>query len=204
VTDARTELKTAVEALLPAREANELAALSEREIDGLVRHLFMEGGEWSIGNRLPREKWPAKPRMKEELQRVASAAVALEKALASMHGPAASMFGRLDVSIMRARTLKLVALYSAEQPVETIEPPVQRTGALDPQVRLSLLAANIFVFVTGDLPSRRTKEEGGKAYGPFYDFLCAVFRARGISGSAENHARRAIKLMEKKPRQKRK
>ena len=49
---------------------------------------------------------------------------------------------------------------------------------------ITMVAASVFLWLTGALPALRTNSEG-VAYGPFLDFLKAVFEACGITASAE-------------------
>ena len=61
--------------------------------------------------------------------------------------------------------------------------------------RITAVAASVFLWLTGTLPTLRTNSEG-VAYGPFIDFLKAVFEACKITASAEAQ----VKAFQKKYR----
>jgi hypothetical protein len=189
------QLRAAVEGLFPHRQKNGLPPLPAEELDGLVRHLLVEGGEWTRGSAAPRSKPATAAATKKELDRVAKAAEALRLALDEMRGPAASVFRDVAGLVRRIQAIETIALHAEPREMPDDKPQ----EALDPTERLALAAAHVFLAVSDDKPTRRTKIEQ-KAYGPFLDFLAAVFRARGVSGSPENHAKVAIKIMEKSRR----
>jgi hypothetical protein len=199
------QLRGAIEQLLPIRERNSLPQLSPTEIADVIRHLSVEGGSWRRRDASPRSKTVALQKSADELRRVASAAASLHDALASLHQPSAGVFHNIESLIRTARTVQIIAEGAAEEPPSEVSASRYRDSSHDPEERLAVLAAHIFRDLTGSMPARRTKEQGGVAYGPFHDFLSAVFKARGVTGSPENHAKIAIKAMEKnKPDSRRK
>jgi len=58
---------------------------------------------------------------------------------------------------------------------------------------VTLIAASVFSRLTGTLPTTSTNPAGGGAYGPFIDFLKAVFEACEITASAEARAKAFIR-----------
>ena len=79
---------------------------------------------------------------------------------------------------------------------EAAQRALERLRAERPHKRradwVTLIAASVFLRLTGTLPTLRTDPEG-VAYGPFLDFLKAVFEACGIAASAEARAKAFIR-----------
>ena len=106
-----------------------------------------------------------------------------------------------DMSGMALLPLKLriliVEIAHAENP--KLPPPAGR-GA--PQKSLAMQVARTvaehFYGLTGTRPTRITPPGGGKAHGPFLEFLATTYRILGIKASAENQAKAAIKFVMKK------
>jgi hypothetical protein len=66
------------------------------------------------------------------------------------------------------------------------------------QCRLHGLWRKHFYGLTGTRPTRITPTGGGKAHGPFLEFLATTYTILGIKASAENQAKAAINFVMKK------
>ena len=106
-----------------------------------------------------------------------------------------------DMSAIALLPLKLriliVEIAHAENP--KLPPPAGR-GA--PQKSLAMQVARTvaehFYGLTGTRPTRITPTGGGKAHGPFLEFLATTYTILGIKASAENQAKAAINFVMKK------
>src|SRR5580704_18908444 len=89
----------------------------------------------------------------------------------------------------------LIAEIAQENP--KLPPPAGR-GA--PQKSLAMQVARTVAEhgLTGTRPTRITPPGGGKAHGPFLEFLATTYRILGIKASAENQAKAAINFVREK------
>jgi hypothetical protein len=106
-----------------------------------------------------------------------------------------------DMSAMALLPLKLriliVEIAHAEDP--KLPPPAGRGAPQKSQVtQVARTVAEHFYGLTGKRPTRITPPEGGKAHGPFLEFLATIYRILGIKASAENQAKAAINFVMKK------
>ena len=105
-----------------------------------------------------------------------------------------------DMSAMALLPLKLrILIVEIAQENPKLPPPAGR-GA--PQKSLAMQVARTvaehFYGLTGTRPTRITPPGGGKAHGPFLEFLATTYRILGIKASAENQAKAAINFVMKK------
>ena len=106
-----------------------------------------------------------------------------------------------DMSAMALLPLKLriliVEIAHAEDP--KLPPPAGRGAPQKSQVtQVARTVAEHFYGLTGTRPTRITPPGGGKAHGPFLEFLATIYRILGIKASAENQAKAAINFVMKK------
>jgi hypothetical protein len=161
--------------------------LIERERAAWVHELLVIGGSRERGRVTGSPERAAK-----ELLKVAKRADALRETLANLTRTAESVFSPAALRRLKTqlRIWKAIAETATVDPSPAEENLKQPTG---PQ-RLALSAAYVFVMVTGQIPTRITKDN--KSCGPFIDFISRVFEARNIRASAENTARVALDIME--------
>jgi hypothetical protein len=106
-----------------------------------------------------------------------------------------------DMSAMALLPLKprilIVEIAHAEDP--KLPPPAGRGAPQKSQATLvARTVAEHFYGLTGTRPTRITPTGGGKAHGPFLEFLATIYRILGIKASAENQAKAAINFVMKK------
>ena len=106
-----------------------------------------------------------------------------------------------DMSAMALLPLKLriliVEIAHAED--TKLPPPAGRGAPQKSQVtQVTRTVAEHFYGLTGKRPTRITPPEGGKAHGPFLEFLATIYRILGVKASAENQAKAAINFVMKK------
>ncbi len=106
-----------------------------------------------------------------------------------------------DMSAMALLPLKprilIVEIAHAEDP--KLPPPAGRGAPQKSQATLvARTVAEHFYGLTGTRPTRITPPGGGKAHGPFLEFLATIYRILGIKASAENQAKAAINFVMKK------
>jgi hypothetical protein len=182
-------IEAAISSLIPLRRCD-LPPLIERERAAWVHELLVIGGSRERGRVTGSPE-----RAAEELRLVAKQADALRETLANLTRTAESVFFPRALQNLKTqlRIWKAIAETATVTPLVTEENLKQPTG---PQ-KLALSAAYVFVMVTGQIPTRITKDN--KSCGPFIDFLSRVFEARAIRASVENTARAALHIMEPEP-----
>jgi hypothetical protein len=105
-----------------------------------------------------------------------------------------------DMSAMALLPLKLrILIVEIAQENPKLPSPAGR-GA--PQNSLAMQVAQTvaehFYGLTGTRPTRITPTGGGKAHGPFLEFLATTYRILGIKASAENQGKAAINFVREK------
>jgi len=183
--DPDTPIRAAIAQLASLRIAKSRAAPDLKEIEASVHALVVTGGD------AKRRHTPSAAQIAKELEEVCTHAARLHSALAKMSVPAATRFRDPGQLKMTVRTIEIIA--GAPDEAFPASPP--RTENLKPDVALALDAASVFWLITGRRPGRSVVT--GKARGPFYEFVAAVFEARGMKASPENAARAALRLLPK-------
>jgi hypothetical protein len=158
-------------------EDRPLPPITESDRQASLHALLVAGG--------PKQKQKSKT---TDLQVVARRAAALSRALDRLsHGAAAAIPREtLRQWNQQVRIQAAAAAFAASAIAVPSRARKQITG---PQ-RLAMAAAGVFVLVARRRPTRTVRN--GRAGSPFIDFLVAVFAARGVRASVENHARWAI------------
>jgi hypothetical protein len=100
--------------------------------------------------------------------------------------------------LIKSKSLRILIVEIAQENPK-LPPPAGR-GA--PQKNLAMQVARTvaehFYGLTGTRPTRITPTGGGKAHGPFLEFLATTYTILGIKASAENQAKAAINFVMKK------
>ena len=144
-----------------------------------------------------------------ELRRLNAAALEFCEALRALSPEAAAIYRNPRDSHEKVRMIGVIAGVAAantasisQMSVEAV--PSQKRPRIRPPVALAREAALVFIMISGERPARRNdgrvREFRGQAraisYGPFMDFLAAVFDARRMKASPENCAKEALALID--------
>lgn len=172
----------------------------EATMAAFVRGLALLGGP---ERPAPPHKQPASKRASAaELAAIARHAAALLHAIETAHAPACDALNVRDSSLRGPGGLatQLRVLIVAATQADVSELPHSGMGRKRRHLagKVSELVAFHYHGLTGKEPTITTHES--KARGPFFDLITAVFAALGLPDSPEVHARRAVEVWRKHPR----
>lgn len=179
------QIREAITNLATQRHRDGLPPIVEARIASCVHSLLKEGGDHI------RRKRPTIQQSQRQLEAVVKCARSLLDALDRLDAPGRTFLPQLEFATMQVENLEILAKIPTDRDLDAVHIPV----APSPSERLALTCGYVFFVITGDMPTRRVHD--GSVYGPFYDFVQQIFRARGVTASPENHVKWAIKAMEK-------
>jgi hypothetical protein len=182
----REAIIAAIQAIPTSKSPEEIASFLSTH----VHSLMATGGDG-------RRKTPALSggAVRARLDDVQKAAAYLGAALQNLPPQAASIYRDLAGLKRTVRTIAIIAgaASSAENVLEFDSATEPEHNDVRPSVVLALDAAYVFAMVSGNRPGRRNID--GKKYGPYLEFVTAIFKARGMKASPENSAKEALAII---------
>jgi hypothetical protein len=181
-------IETAVRRIIP----NERRSIMEPLLPAAIHALCVEGGDGKRAERSVSAQVTAL-----ELKKVLDAACKLQEAINDMHSAAASRFKNLAQLSRSLNILRAVA-DAPDEAFKGNEQVDRKTSGLRPSERLALTAALIFAQLTGKSPGITNVQPqiAGRPHtylaGAYPEFLSEIFAARGMRGSVETAAKKAL------------
>lgn len=190
-----------------ARQAQIKAAISELDLipDVDIEH---EAGEINLRctlllmNQLPRaQKTRKQDGRKKELAELALLAEKLSQTIQALHGDTLELLATKPIESPLFISKDCFKLANACADLANAEPPQDETQGQprkDTEAKIAGLCKNAFERLTGGKASVNTTTDTspqgcGIAYGPFLEFVGAIYKAYDLTASPESQARAATK-----------
>jgi hypothetical protein len=190
----RIALEEAVRSLIPLRDEDDLSTgpLDQGEIDGYVDSLML-GGPGRRARPKPAEIRSKRARLLKLLRELSVECRELDFDLADAIRRSRDSVG--NFVLLERYQRETLAIIAAIEGARDPGFPSRMDFLMSPPELLAYWAKFVFTMMTGHEPKRSNRQTDDgleEAGGQFHDFLRLVFRARGVTASAEHYARLAI------------